>query len=113
MRDDYAMTNYQNARIATAMINLICAPDNDPDMNASAALRSLLIDIDERDIRLIDTPYASILRDCIRALDTQSLSLLRLDESLCPLHACDYAICFDDDDPDCATIRTLFPNHDT
>lgn len=101
-------------KTAIALINFICAPDNDPDMNESLALRSLLIDIDESDPRLIaDAHFAETLRNCIRALDTQSLSLLRLDESLCPLHATDYAICFDDDDPTCAAIRACFPNHDT
>lgn len=95
------------------MINIICDPDNDRDMNASLALRSLLIDIDESHPDLIDTPYASILRDCINSLSTHALSMLRLDESLCPLHAIDYAICFDDDTADCATIRACFPNHDT
>lgn len=33
--------------------------------------------------------------------------------SLCPLHAIDYAICFDDDDDDCAYIRMIHPSHDT
>lgn len=41
------------------------------------------------------------------------LSQLRLDHSLCPMHHCDYAACFDDDDPECATIRAYFPDHDT
>ncbi len=43
----------------------------------------------------------------------QYLSELRLAHSLCPIHHCDYAICFDDDEPECATIRTYFPNHDS
>jgi hypothetical protein len=33
--------------------------------------------------------------------------------SLCPLHLCDYAICFDDEDPECAQIREIHPGHDT
>jgi hypothetical protein len=41
------------------------------------------------------------------------LSMLALDFSLCPMHFCDYAICFDDDNDECATIRTYFPSHDT
>lgn len=41
------------------------------------------------------------------------LSLMRLEYSLCPMHHCDYAACFDDDDPECATIRAFFPSHDT
>ena len=33
--------------------------------------------------------------------------------SICPLHFTDYAICFDDDDDECAAIRTIHPSHDT
>ena len=51
--------------------------------------------------------------DYLMTLDRQSISLMRLDDSLCPMHACDYAICFDDDDAECAAIRTCFPSHDT
>ena len=43
----------------------------------------------------------------------QLLSELCLGESLCPMHRVDYAICFDDDDPECAAIRAVFPAHDT
>lgn len=41
------------------------------------------------------------------------LSDLALQYSLCPMHFCDYASCFDDDDAECALIRQYFPNHDT
>lgn len=104
------MTN--NNRIALAMISILTDPDNDPDSLNACALRSLLIDPDAPD-SYDPTPYDTILADCIRALDTQSLSMLLLDYSLCPLHRIDYAICFDDRDPDCAAIRDTFPNHDT
>ena len=43
----------------------------------------------------------------------QFLSMLALDHSLCPMHMIDYAICFDDADPDCSQIRAYFPAHDT
>lgn len=34
--------------------------------------------------------------------------------SLCPIHFIDWAICFDDEDPECAQVRTIFPHsHDT
>lgn len=42
----------------------------------------------------------------------EDISRMALDMSLCPLHLVDYAICFDDDDPECAIVRRLFPNHD-
>lgn len=43
----------------------------------------------------------------------QFLSMLALDHSLCPMHNTDYAICFDDNDPECSQIRAFFPCHDT
>jgi|SRR6187431_94630 len=51
---------------------------------------------------LIADPYS---RDLI--------STLCLENSVCPIHHCDYASCFDDDDPECALIRQYFPGHDT
>lgn len=45
--------------------------------------------------------------------DRDTLTQLALDHSLCPLHFIDYAICFDDDNPDCAAIRMIHPDHDT
>lgn len=45
--------------------------------------------------------------------DRQWFSTMALEMSLCPLHFCDYAICFDDDDPGCSQIRDCFPDHDT
>lgn len=38
---------------------------------------------------------------------------LALAYSLCPMHFCDYAICFDDEDAECAAIRHIHPAHDT
>lgn len=95
-----------------------------PDCDADAAardLRSLLIDSTDSDL---ESDSADELRELILALLTNTerpydesarhaLSELRLDYSLCPMHAIDYAICFDDDDADCATIRAFFPCHDT
>ena len=103
------------------------ADANDPyradcEFDAAARdLRNLLIDSTDSDL---ESDSADELRELILALLTnterpydesarQSLSELRLRDSLCPMHAIDYAICFDDDDPDCATIRAFFPCHDT
>jgi hypothetical protein len=41
------------------------------------------------------------------------LTQLCLERSLCPLHTRDYAICFDDEDPECDQIRIIHPLHDT
>lgn len=39
----------------------------------------------------------------------QYRSILCLKNSICPIHRCDYAICFDDDDDECAQLRAAFP----
>lgn len=44
---------------------------------------------------------------------TEQITELALMHSLCPLHRIDYAICFDDDDAECAQIRAIHPSHDT
>lgn len=93
--------------------------DDDPtaaDDNAFA-LRSLLINPDD-DLTDIYTPRAAAIERprflaMIDALTTDTRSLLMLALSLCPLHACDYAICFDDADPECESLRACFPSHDT
>lgn len=78
-------------------------------------MRNLLIDRTDIDL---DSDAAELLRDLLTTmLDSpyarHDLSMMMLDFSLCPMHAIDYAICFDDDHPDCAAIRATFPRHDT
>lgn len=73
-------------------------PADDADLDVDA-LANELIDL----LALLRTDPYSI----------HFLSLLRLEYSICPMHHCDYCACFDDDDPECATIRDFFPNHDT
>lgn len=94
---------------------------------AATALRDLLIDRDatpsaprDTDPFPLDAPlfiydYMRALLDIIDRADymTDRMTALLLDNSLCPMHAIDYAICFDDDDPDCAAIRAIHPSHDT
>jgi hypothetical protein len=77
--------------------NFDCAPADDN------------FDIDALFYELID--LLNILRP--DPFSIHYLSQLRLDASLCPMHHCDYCACFDDDDPECATIRAYFPSHDT
>lgn len=105
--------------------------DHDLASLASDALLSYFPDLDPSDINDDEftdaeyTPEPAILAELIElhtkladAIDEdaavrQYISNAALDASLCPMHFCDYAICFDDDDPECATIRALFPLHDT
>ena len=83
------------------------------DNNALYA-RDRLIDEsnDDFDLRTADTPRIRELIDIILS-DRELLTTALLDFSLCPLHRIDYAICFDDDDPECAPIRDIHPSHDT
>lgn len=55
----------------------------------------------------------TLINALIDAADAESLTRMRLDRSICPMHAIDYAICFDDDDDACAAIRAIHPDHDT
>lgn len=95
---------------------------DDPDSDRYFDARMLLIDDADADTRESDA--TDEIRDIIRAIranaelpyhdaDRDALSRLLLDFSLCPLHEIDYAICFDDDEDACRTIRALFPSHDT
>lgn len=43
----------------------------------------------------------------------ERLTHIALALSLCPVHLVDYAICFDDDDAECAQVRIIHPSHDT
>jgi hypothetical protein len=49
----------------------------------------------------------------IACLPREAETALLLAHSLCPLHRIDYAICFDDEAPECAPIRAIHPDHDT
>lgn len=105
------MTNSYDAILA-----LYALPDDDCDI--SIAIRDMLAtDLDDPFIPPTDLPnampYLDAIADAHANLTTHQRSLLRLDASLCPMHACDYASCFDDDDPECAAIRDAFPDHDT
>lgn len=45
--------------------------------------------------------------------DREFVTELALRLSLCPHHLHDYAICFDDSNPECAMIRHIHPGHDS
>ncbi len=77
--------------------------------------RTLLIDPSDPDS---ESDATDALRALVATLEgdpfqRHDFSELLLDFSLCPMHRIDYAICFDDDDDECATIRAYFPDHDT
>lgn len=53
------------------------------------------------------------LIDTIIAADfsRDDITTLAIEQSLCPLHFVDWAICFDDQDASCAQIRAIYPHH--
>lgn len=112
--------NYSETRSPSAAFNeirLITQPLDDRTFAAAEYLRDLLIDsdTDDSDIPDLHPDDANALRELlpIASTDRELLTTLLLDDSLCPLHAIDYAICFDDNDPECAAIRAIHPSHDT
>ena len=99
---------------------LIRLQDNGID---DAELRDL-IDDDDPAIYTEQLPFevARWLRDLWNSLlnlsddrpeITEHITMRALSHSLCPAHFVDYAICFDDEDPDCAQIRAIHPCHDS
>jgi hypothetical protein len=107
--DDIACQTLRDMMLATAIYDDRTLAYNDDDFDASAADDDeyALIDAAERALR---PAYDALIADP----DARDLlTHLALATSLCPLHLCDYAICFDDRTADCAMIRRIHPSHDT
>jgi hypothetical protein len=103
------MTNFMNrisSMHATTLLNTIANFDDD---DIDADIRNALMTATDE----CTTPLADTIALMIDALDRDDLTTMRLAYSICPMHACDYAICFDDDEPECAAIRAMHPSHDT
>lgn len=92
--------------------------------DARNAFRDLLCDDDEMpdDLDLLTHDDFDALRDALAIITANAserhdarelLTTYALDNSLCPLHLCDYQSCFDDADDECAAIRLIHPSHDT
>lgn len=108
-----------NTEIMQRIAAINAMPDDDCEI--AMTLRSLLIakgDSNDDDITCDPALGAELisLLDELRSnrFSRDYFTELAIADSLCPLHFIDWAICFDDDDPDCAQIRTIYPNsHDT
>lgn len=61
----------------------------------------------------ISLATAHRLAELRKSLGDAELAIYRYADSLCPIHAIDYAICFDDETAECAQIRITCPSHDT
>ncbi len=94
---------------ATDAINAINAMlANDEEGDISNDFRDFLIMGNEA-----ESPVSDEWIEWVDSLNTEDLTELRLSLSLCPLHASDYAICFDDENPECAQIRIIHPSYDS
>ena len=89
------------------------------DTTFACDVRNMLIMLGENDDEILAECESDRTLDLARVLVAlQSLSREQLTDmclsySLCPLHRVDYAICFDDENPECEAIRTIHPSHDT
>lgn len=95
-------------------------PGNDDDTCWWGAFRNCVIGLPETNAPEDMTPEEGWrVVELLAALATdphggaEEITAIRLALSLCPLHGGDYAICFDDDDPECAAIRAIHPNYDS
>lgn len=101
----------------------------------SAALRQILIEepttsaeiisfgaeyLDEEDQKLLSVTDIAEIVEAVHVVSTykyggrDKMSEVAMSLSLCPLHRIDWAICFDDETPECSQIRAIFPqSHDT
>lgn len=139
LESDDALNDYKNAKTALEYLKTLDDPDcTIRDALIDNAINATFDSYDEY-TALIAANYAEIAQnhpeylaysnpdpiysrrtfDAIIAIRSHrysrdDLSNLLLSYSLCPMHAIDFAICFDDDDPECAQIRQIFPySHDT
>jgi hypothetical protein len=109
LNDDIARQTMRDMMLATTTYDDHSLDYNDDDFDASSADDDefALIDACERELR---NDYQTLIADPARR---DELTDIALSLSLCPMHLCDYAICFDDRNAECAPIRLIHPSHDT
>lgn len=100
---DESATNYTAAR----ELLMDRASDLIYDATDAATIRSIADNYE------ISPATAARLLEYINSLDDLAFRFMLYNFSLCPMHACDYAICFDDEEGECADLRLIAPNHDT
>lgn len=102
---------------ATAPAEAAISEARQAELNEAEAERAILICDDSTELQALAAEFgAKMITDIafrIAALDREAETALLLAHSLCPLHRIDYAICFDDEDPECEAIRAIHPDHDT
>lgn len=111
---NYAQTPEHADLIRTLLLHSTLFNPPKPYYDAQIAT----FDLELRDaLEMLDEPIslddAKTIRNALESLDRESLTEIALHHSLCPLHLIDYAICFDDENAECAQIRLIHPSHDT
>ena len=91
---------------------------NRPYYEPSLILPELTEQLDEHnsdfeDETPIDAETGQSIFDLLNLLNREEITELALSLSLCPIHLIDYAICFDDENAECAQVRLIHPSHDT
>jgi len=84
--------------------------DPDPDLleNTPKDRRQLILD----DALKMRSAYQTLMTARDAGMD-ETITAILLDMSLCPIHLCDYAACFDDRVVECEPVRRIHPCHDT
>lgn len=123
-----ALHHSKTVEAALAMTGLTgyCDPDEDGDEDEDEdaeddhwdAVRTWIVcdgeptDYDREHLPGIDWAKIEATVTTTKA-NPETWTYLLLSLSLCPMHERDYAICFDDEDPECAAIRETHPSHST
>jgi len=104
-------------RISRDAINTIDAALNPDSPDCDLALELIRDELIAPEFPNDPNPITDAIRTIRDSSDIhltrEYLTHLALSLSLCPIHLIDYAICFDDDDAECAQIRQIHPTHDT
>ena len=75
---------------------------------------AIAAELERDELIWLDEVYAIVEAIRNSRFHRDTLSQLAIEFSLCPMHFCDWAACFDDGDAECEQIRAIFPySHDT
>lgn len=106
-----------------ALRNALCCLQHDPEAGGSElTFHQEFIDPGEvyRDAdEAVEAAAFAKISELIKVImayrfSRDEITRITIAQSLCPLHFCDWAACFDDEDKECEQIRAIYPyGHDT
>jgi hypothetical protein len=111
--DPYRPTDDHDFAFYALRSALICLQTNPDDPRSLLIFPDFDTTTDDDELRFLPTMIELLTTIIDYDFSRDAITELALANSLCPLHFCDYAICFDDDDPECAPIRFIHQSHDT